>query len=70
VTAAVAVLVVADGVLAVATTGYDRNSTGILQQAPEPVGVIPFVGEQIEHATCAFEASFTSVTLLSVSISA
>jgi hypothetical protein len=51
----VALLVVADGALAVAPARDDGNGAGVADRAAQAVGVVTLVGEQLKHAAGTFE---------------
>ena len=71
--APVAGFVISDGTFAVATARYDGRGTGFASQAPQLVGIVALVAQQVTHGPGPFEklgAAFMSLTLPGVSISA
>lgn len=53
--ASIALLIVADGALAIAATGNDGSGALVAQGLAQTVGIIALVAKQIAHAARAFE---------------
>ena len=48
--ATVSVLVLADGTFAIASSGNDRNGSGVTEQTAAPVGVVALVSKEITYS--------------------
>ena len=64
--AGVAILVASDGAFAVTPAQDDGNGTGLLQRAPERVGIVALVGEQVSDAPSASEKGWRSLDFADV----